>query len=93
MDKDKNIQVIDGCQYEVEVNQCPIFKRAVVIVWQLDETMVGHIEIDHNCESASAQYKVGKGDYVEGTYNYFELPENDKLADIAPWIVQTHPNY
>jgi hypothetical protein len=66
--------------------------RAVVMVFMLDETHVGKIEIDHNTESTNVVYRVGEGDFVDGTYNYFELPKAEMYAELASWIVNTHPN-
>jgi len=87
------LMTINGCPYTVDINSCNVLKRAVVIVCQLDEEMVGMIEIDHNTESTNVQYKTGQGEYTDGMYKYSELPDPQRYEELATWIVNTHPFY
>lgn len=72
--------IVDGIEYEVEHTEPHLGGPERVVVWTMDEELVGDVSLDHNYESASAM--IGRGPEA---ISYFEFAEKTP-EEIGTWI-------
>lgn len=71
---------VDGIEYEVERTEAGLGAPERIVVWTLDEQLVGDMSLDHNLEHAEAD--IGRGAEAVG---YFEFAQKTP-EEIGTWI-------
>jgi hypothetical protein len=72
--------IVDGHEFELEHTEASAGNPERVVVWTLDEELVGDVVLDHNLEHAEAD--LGRGREAVG---YFEFKEKTP-SEIGEWI-------